>query len=39
MTIDTVPLHLTAPFENRRLATSLVTRVTGLSLIAAHPWC
>ena len=34
--MDTVPLHLTAPFENRRLATSLVTRVTGLPLIAAH---
>jgi hypothetical protein len=36
MTMDTVPLHLTAPLENRRLATSLVTRVTGLPLIAAH---
>jgi hypothetical protein len=36
MTMYTVPLHLTAPFENRQLATSLVTRVTGLPLIAAH---
>ena len=34
--MDTVPLHLTAPFENRRLATSLVARVTGLPLVAAH---
>ena len=34
--MDTVPLHLTAPFENRRLAGSLVTRVTGLPVIAAH---
>ena len=36
MIMDTVPLHLTAPFENRRLATSLVARVTGLPQIAAH---
>ena len=34
--MDTVPLHLTAPFENRRLATSLVARVSGLPQIAAH---
>jgi hypothetical protein len=34
--MDAVPVHLTAPLPNRELATSLVSRVTGLPQLAAH---